>query len=458
MQSPFSSFLFRSKQLLLLPVTTTFPRSLRKAHFKTNAPLQQQQYLINSSFQQSIRTQTIVSSTLSAHVLSNKFPHSNIVFSPLPIHLVLSLLAVGSKGQTLDQLLAFLKVKTTDDLSFLYSKLLPFLFADNGGPRVCFANGLWVQKTLSLKPSFKHVVDTLFKADCNRVDFLTKADEVADEVNLWAEKQTNGLIKQLLPANSVNNLTWLIFANAIYFKGAWLEKFNRSSTADADFHLLDGSTITVPFMTNTKTQFVCQYDGFTVLQLLYLQGEDHREFAMYFYLPDEKDGLPSLVDKIRTTPDFFDRHVPSQKVRVSRFLIPKFKISYGFEASQVLKEMGLVLPFGEGDGLAEMIDSFDGQSVYGASIHHKSFVNVDEEGTEAAAASAFLGRGCSRMTGDKVDFVADHPFVFVIREDVSGVVLFMGQVDIRHCPISKFVNKQSIIRSVYVRFWADSAA
>ncbi|KAM0001272.1 putative Serpin family protein [Helianthus debilis subsp. tardiflorus] len=232
---------------------------------------------------------------------------------------------------------------------------------------------------------------------------MIPADEVADEVNLWAEKQTNGLIKQLLPANSVNNLTWLIFANAIYFKGSWLEKFNRSSTADADFHLLDGSTITVPFMTNSKTQFVCQYDDFKVLQLLYLQGEDHRKFAMYFYLPDEKDGLPSLVDKIRTTSDFFDRHVPSQK-------------------------MGLVLPFSEKDGLAEMIDSFDGQSVYGASIHHKSFVNVDEEGTEAAAASAFLGRGCSRMIGDKVDFVADHPFVFVIREDVSGVVLFMGQV------------------------------
>uniref|UniRef100_A0A251VDG2 Putative serpin n=1 Tax=Helianthus annuus TaxID=4232 RepID=A0A251VDG2_HELAN len=131
-----------------------------------------------------------------------------------------------------------------------------------------------------------------------------RADEVADEVNLWAEKQTNGLIKQLLPANSVNNLTWLIFTNAIYFKGAWLEKFNRSSTADADFHLLDGSTVTVPFMTNGKTQFVCQYDGFKVLQLLYLQGKDHREFAMYFYLPDKKDGLPCLVDKIRTTPTF----------------------------------------------------------------------------------------------------------------------------------------------------------
>ncbi|XP_022004260.1 serpin-ZX-like [Helianthus annuus] len=130
-----------------------------------------------------------------------------------------------------------------------------------------------------------------------RIYFINMADEVADEVNLWVEKQTNRLIKQLLPPNSVNNLTWLIFANAIYFKGAWLEKFNRSSTVDADFHLLDGSTITVPVMTNGKTQFVCQYDGFKVLQLLYLQGEDHREFAMYFYLPDEKDGLPSLVDK-----------------------------------------------------------------------------------------------------------------------------------------------------------------
>ncbi|KAK9064605.1 hypothetical protein SSX86_015987 [Deinandra increscens subsp. villosa] len=149
---------------------------------------------------------------------------------------------------------------------------------------------------------------------------------------------------------------------------------------------------------------------------------------MYFFLPDAKDGLQSLVKKIGSTSDFFDRHIPRQKVEVGQFLLPKFKISFGFEASDTLKELGLVLPFNGGDGLTEMVDSTIGQSLYVSSIHHKSFVEVNEEGTEAAAASAGVVMLKSIMTNEKVDFLADHPFLFVIREDMTGVVLFMGQV------------------------------
>ncbi|KAK9064604.1 hypothetical protein SSX86_015986 [Deinandra increscens subsp. villosa] len=381
--------------------------------------------------QQSISNQTHVSITLATHLLSKKFHTSNIVFSPLSIHVVLSLISAGSKGQTLDQLLSFLKSSSTDDLNSLSSQLVSLIFADgspSGGPRLSFANGVWVEKTLSLKPSFKQVVGTVYKAASNEVDFQTKAVEVANEVNLWAEKQTNGLIKEVLPAGSVNNSTRLIFANAVYFKGTWNEKFDQSMTKESDFHLLDGNKVKVPFMTSKKKQFVREYDEFKVLGLPYLQGQDQRQFTMYFFLPDAKDGLQSLVKKIGSTSDFFDRHIPRQKVEVGQFLLPKFKISFGFEASDTLKELGLVLPFNGGDGLTEMVDSTIGQSLYVSSIHHKSFVEVNEEGTEAAAASAGVVMLKSIMTNEKVDFLADHPFLFVIREDMTGVVLFMGQV------------------------------
>ncbi|KAI3686731.1 hypothetical protein L1987_80415 [Smallanthus sonchifolius] len=381
--------------------------------------------------QQSISNQTHFSITLATHLLSKKFHASNIVFSPLSIHVVLSLVTAGSKGQTLDQLLGFLKAKTTDELNSLSSQLVSLIFADgspSGGPRLSFANGVWIEKTLSLKPSFKQVVDTVYQAASNQVDFQTKAVEVANEVNLWAEKQTNGLIKEVLPAGAVNNSTRLIFANAVYFKGAWSEKFDQSVTKESDFHLLDGNKVQVPFMTSKKKQYLREYDEFKVLGLPYLQGEDKRQFTMYFFLPDAKDGLQSLVEKIVSTSEFFDRHIPRQKVEVGQFFIPKFKISFGFEASDVLKELGLVLPFDGGDGLTEMVDSPLGQSLYVSSIHHKSFVEVNEEGTEAAAASAAVVMLRALRTNDKVDFVADHPFLFVIREDMTGVVLFMGQV------------------------------
>lgn len=221
----------------------------------------------------------------------------------------------------------------------------------------------------------------------------------------------------------------LVLANAIYFKGAWLEKFERSETKESEFHLVDGNKAKVPFMTSGKKQFVSQYDGFKVLSLPYLRGEeDKRHFTMCFYLPDTKDGLPSLIEKISSTPNFFDDHIPDKVVEMGKFMIPKFKILSRFEASDALKELKLVSPFTEEASLTEMIDPSAGQNVYASSIQHACFIEVNEEGTKAAAASTVVMIGSSWMIEPKVDFVADHPFLFVIRENVSGAVLFIGQV------------------------------
>ncbi|GKC03053.1 serpin-ZX-like protein [Tanacetum coccineum] len=343
--------------------------------------------------QQLITNQIHVSVTLANHLFPKQSSNSNVVFSPLSIHVVLSLIATGSKDQTLNELLAFLKTNNIYDLSVLSSQLVS-LMADgssNGRPCLSFANGVWVEKMLSLKPSFKQVLETVYNANSNQVDFQNKAAEITKEVNLWAHQQTNGLINEILPAGAVDDATRLIFANAVYFKGAWNEKFDPSKTKDYDFHLLDGSKVQVPFMTSKKKQFVREYDG--------------------------------------SESDFLDHHTPHQKTEVGQFLIPKFKMSFGFEASVMLKELGLVLPFTGKEGWTEMVDPAVGQNLYVSSIHHKSFIEVNEEGTEAAAVTAGIFMLTSLRRPDvKVDFVADHPFFFVIREDISGVVLFMGQV------------------------------
>ncbi|CAN1273824.1 PAZX [Linum perenne] len=232
-----------------------------------------------------------------------------------------------------------------------------------------------------------------------------KAAEVANGVNAWAEKKTNGIIKEVLPSGAVDNATRLVFANALYFKGAWNDKFDASATKDHDFHLLSGSSVKVPFMTSKKKQFVSQSNGFKVLSLPYKQGEDKRRFSMCIFLPDSKDGLPALVEKFGSESGFLSRHLPQQKVEVGDFKIPKFKISFGFEASNTLKGLGLVLPF-----------------------FHKSFIEVNEEGTEAGAASVGVISLRSLRVPEKVDFVADHPFLFVIKEDLTGVVLFSGHI------------------------------
>ncbi|KAJ0570425.1 putative Serpin family protein [Helianthus annuus] len=346
-----------------------------------------------------ISNQTHVSTSLATHLLSNNH-HSNVVFSPLSIQSLLSLLAAGSKYQTLDQLLAFLKADTTDDLKSLYSQLVSSILADGsptGGPKLSFANAVWVHKTLPLKPSFKLAMDTVYRAACKQVDF-GKAVEVACEVNSWTKKETNGLIKEVITAKSISNKRcFLIFflmprwhlpnqslsfshlplsqthffslssllsplsslhshnfslsifshsspqtslhhlfsaslslsstslslslktptnppiGDALKKLGTWTQKFNTSLTKERDFHLLNGNKVKVPFMTNYENQFVHEYDDFKVLGLPYSRGQNKRKFTMYFYLSDAKDGLPSLINKIGSTSNFFDHHIPHKR-------------------------------------------------------------------------------------------------------------------------------------------------
>ncbi|GKC79887.1 serine protease inhibitor family protein, partial [Tanacetum coccineum] len=269
-------------------------------------------------FKQLVNNQTHVSITLANHLFSKKCPNTNVVFCPLSIHVALSLIAAGSKGRTLEQLLTFLKSDNVHDINTLTSHLLS-LMADgspSGGPRLSSANGVWIEQTLHLKASFKHVLDNIYNATCKQVDFRTKSVEIVNEVNLWAEYQTSGIIKNILTTDAVDSSTKLIFENAVYFKGVWKEKFNPLNTKYLDFKLLDGSKVKVPFMTSNEEQLVCEYDGFKVLGLPYSQGEDRRRFTMYLYLPNEKDGLQYLIEKMGSESNFLDNYMPHYKREV----------------------------------------------------------------------------------------------------------------------------------------------
>uniref|UniRef100_J3LQS4 Serpin domain-containing protein n=1 Tax=Oryza brachyantha TaxID=4533 RepID=J3LQS4_ORYBR len=179
-------------------------------------------------------------------------------------------------------------------------------------------------------------------------------------------------------------------------------------------------------MSTSKKQYLSSYENLTVLKLPYQQGGDKRQFSMYILLPEAQDGLWSLAEKLNAEPEFLEKHIPTQQVTVGQFKLPKFKISFGFEASDLLKGLGLHLPFSSEADLTEMVDSPEGQNLFVSSVFHKSFVEVNEEGTEAAAASAAVIT--LRSAPIPVDFIADHPFLFVIREDMTGVALFVGHV------------------------------
>lgn len=221
----------------------------------------------------------------------------------------------------------------------------------------------------------------------------------------------------------MNSDTSVVLANAIYFKGTWEQKFSPSETKDGQFHLLDGKTVTVPMMTSSEQHYVRHFpdDSYKALKLPYARGSDMRAFSMYILLPDELTGLADLEKKV--TPSLIQRDLHSlRKVPVSDFQLPRFKISSEFDVPRVLQKLGLVLPF---SGKADFSNLTD-VPVCLSNVFHKAFVEVNEEGTEAAAATAatISVRGISFPQS----FVADHPFLFLIKEDQTDVVLFVGRV------------------------------
>ncbi|XP_015880682.3 serpin-Z2B [Ziziphus jujuba] len=356
---------------------------------------------------------------------------NNFVASPLSLHVMLSLIAAGSKGQTLQQLLHFLGSTSVGDLNLLSLKIINLASpAENvaGGPLLSFVNGAWLDQSFTLKSSFEEIVKGSYKAELKSVDFVTKAEEVVKQVNSWAEAATKRLIKDLLPIGSLKSDTALVLANALYFKGAWYQQFDPSSTQLRDFHLLNGQTLQVPFMTTNRyiRHLYGLFDGYKVLQIPYQRGQDARIFSMYFFLPDEKEGLHNLIQKIKFNPGFLNQKFKLWLEDLLHFWIPKFKFSFELEASKSLKEMGLKLPFKPGE-LTEMVDSPNNDRLYVSDIFHKSRIEVNEEGTEAAASTAatFLLRYGRIPTPG---FVADHPFLFMIREESQGMVFFVGAV------------------------------
>ncbi|KAL9310575.1 Serpin-Z1 [Arabidopsis thaliana] len=364
---------------------------------------------------EAMKNQTHVAMILSGHVLSSAPKDSNVIFSPASINSAITMHAAGPGGDLVSgQILSFLRSSSIDELKTVFRELASVVYADRsatGGPKITAANGLWIDKSLPTDPKFKDLFENFFKAVYVPVDFRSEAEEVRKEVNSWVEHHTNNLIKDLLPDGSVTSLTNKIYANALYFKGAWKRPFEKYYTRDNDFYLVNGTSVSVPFMSSYENQYVRAYDGFKVLRLPYQRGSDdtNRKFSMYFYLPDKKDGLDDLLEKMATTPGFLDSHIPTYRDELEKFRIPKFKIEFGFSVTSVLDRLGL----------------------RSMSMYHKACVEIDEEGAEAAAATADGDCGCSLDFVEppkKIDFVADHPFLFLIREEKTGTVLFVGQI------------------------------
>ncbi|KAL5718046.1 hypothetical protein ACHQM5_010985 [Ranunculus cassubicifolius] len=355
----------------------------------------------------------------------------NFVYSPCSIQLALSLVANGAIGSTSQVLLKFLEADNHQQLKSRASKLISALTrSNNEGVKLSFVGGVWVDESMKLTQNFNADAETIYKAKAEEVDFKKNAKEMITTVNQWAAECTNGLIDSLLPEGSIDEDTRVVLANALYFKGKWSCPFEKKITRDSKFYLQGGGSLKVPFMSNySERQYIETFNTLKVLRLPY-KGTS---LSMYILLPNERDGLGSLVEEVTSNSLSFGEYTSSMKkyVRVGRFRVPKFKINYEFEASDVLKAMGLGLCFSDDAKFNEMVVN---GGIKVDKVYHKSHIEVEEEGTEAAASTAVVMRslGCCAPYRPPpeipVDFVADHPFIYVVKDDMNGMVLFMGHV------------------------------
>jgi serine protease inhibitor len=349
----------------------------------------------------------------------------NLFFSPYSISTALAMTWAGARGQTEIQMAEVLHFSLAQErLHQSFGALEKQLNAGGKerGYELSVANALWGQKGYGFLEEFLTLTKKSYGAGLREVSFVNPAERenARKTINRWVEKKTNKKIKDLIPLGVLNQLTRLVLTNAIYFKGDWAIEFDKKETRDAPFRVAADKEVTVPMMHREDRFKYAETPDLQILELPY-KSED---LGMIVLLPKKVDGLKEL-EKALTLKNL-STWLGALRKRQVIVSLPKFKMTTGpLELSGVLRSMGMKdafsLPPADFSGLTGRKDLFI------SNVLHKAFVAVDEKGTEAAAATAVVVSLTAAPTELPV-FRADHPFVFLIKDNRSGSILFMGRV------------------------------
>jgi serine protease inhibitor len=354
----------------------------------------------------------------------------NLFFSPYSISTALAMAYAGAKGSTKTQMADVLHFKQIENVeqvsvSSVFDKLLEEIKNDQQGDQIKLniANALWGHSKPKFSENFISTLKHFYGVQPRTVDFEKEHEKARSDINKWVAKQTNDKIKHLIKEGVIDSFTRLVLVNAIYFKGNWANSFEPNQTQPADFWSSATEPKKVPMM-NQKAKFsYLEKDEVQVLKLAYASQEAN-QFSMTILLPKQRDGLAQLekmltVEKLK----HWEQGLRLQEVKVS---LPKFKLNTYFQLSQALKDMGMRDAFAKQADFSGFYDS-EKEDLFLKDVIHQAFVEVNEEGTEAAAATAVFAT--TRGMPPKVPtFNADHPFIFLIRHEPSKSILFLGRV------------------------------
>lgn len=344
----------------------------------------------------------------------------NIMISPLSVSMALSMTLNGAEGETFDAMLETLKMSgmNLDEVNDGYRSLIKLLVELDPEVKLKVANSIWHDDGLPVKQDFLDRVVDAFGASVEDMDFRDPAS--VDRINNWVNTNTDGLIEKIIDEIPREMVMYLI--NAIYFKGDWLYQFDEEDTRVEDFFLENGETKQVDMMTQSDRFATYFSEQVHMIELPY--GDSL--FSMTVLMPaDERQPLNQFISESVTAENLdnwrSNLSTPFQKIPVH---LPKFEMEYEIEYNDILKAMGMEIAFSQATADFSSIADMSPQNLYISEVKHKTFIRVDEKGTEAAAVTS-VGVGVTSMPQP---MIVNRPFVFIIHERESGTNLFMGKV------------------------------
>jgi len=365
----------------------------------------------------------------------------NLFYSPYSISTALAMTYMGARGETEKQMAATMHFELGQEMLHPAMAELQARLGSKEHQWKAYeldvANAMWVQTGYNLVAEFVKRMGIYYTDGLDTVDFQ-EPEKAAERINEWVERQTRDKIKQLFEPRIITRDTRLVLVNAIYFKGLWEKPFDRKVTRDADFHVSGVKTVKVPMMHMAGRAVLAGDDEKQILVLPYVGGglRDESEgqapvkqvsgsdLSMVILLPRRQDGLARAEEWLR--PGVIDKLVAGARGVEAELAIPRFKMSGRFELSDTLRDMGMTDAFGSKADLSGM----DGKrQLFISHVIHKAYVEVNEEGTEAAAATGVgIALTAAPVRDEPVRFIADHPFIFVIRDNRTHSTLFVGRV------------------------------
>ncbi len=351
-----------------------------------------------------------------------KVSDGNLFFSPYSISTCLAMTSAGARGNTEKQLahvLHFAEIPGQLHSSFgALQKQLNEAQKTNI-IELDLANGLWMQKGHSFLAEFKNTARQDYGANLNQADFRKKLDSAREKINNWVGQMTKGKITDFIPLGLLDQTARLVLVNAIYFKGTWSSPFETNHTASQPFHISIGRKVEAPLMHQVEHAGYFENGAFQAIQLPYIGDQ----LSMVIMLPRQISSMKTTENFL--TPQSLAQWLGQMNTREVDIYLPKFKLEIGFELANTLAKMGMPDAFGEYANFS----GIDGTTqLHISTIMHKAYVEVNEAGTEAAAATGAVVKAEEVRIPAPPVFRADHPFVFLIRDNHSGSILFLGRL------------------------------